>query len=423
MAKGIKKGFQGGSIFKYSEPTAIKKAFNFDPADGVNLKVSINDSTGYIEYGASDSFPQFLIDSVGGSHTASSCIDTIVSFVQGEGFTDNRLDAIRVNPEESWEQMHAQISQDESYYEGFYLNIRYNPQGLISYIKKLPFENCRLGNPDKETGKINHIYYNPYFGTADYKENESIIFPIFNPSKALNEMEAAVEAEEKYLGQVLFIKEERPQNRWYPIPYYWSGFRWFDVERKIGEFHNTNLDNNFFVPGILKIVGDPDEVVEEIRNKEGEVIRSVTAKESFEAMMSDYFSGSPNTGKMMVMWSELKDQFPEIEAFPANTNHDLFVTLQNLAVDNIVIACSVPPILGNIQVSGKLGNSQEITNSVALMHGRINKKQTKIERVYNRLYNMSIWKNSLGDAEFVIEPFNFDLVEFGKEEVNGLPTN
>ena len=33
----------------------------------------------------------------------------------------------------------------------------------------------------------------------------------------------------------------------------------------------------------------------------------------------------------MVLWSELKDQFPEVEAFPANTNDALFVTLQNLS--------------------------------------------------------------------------------------------
>ena len=227
-------------------------------------------------------------------------------------------------------------------------------------------------------------------------------------------METAIELEQKYLGQVLFIKEERPDNKWYPIPYYWSGFRWFDVERKVGEFHNTNLDNNFFSPGILKIVGDPQEVIEEHKNKDGDVIRTVTAGDSFNKMMSDYFSGSENAGKFMVLWSELKDQFPEVEAFPANTNDQLFVTLQNLAVDNIVIACSVPPILGNIQVSGKLGNTQEITNSVALMHGRVSRKQSKLERVYQKLYNISIWNKG---AIFDIDPFEYDLKEFGAKEI------
>jgi hypothetical protein len=405
---------KGTNIFNLSPQKKINKLYNFDPADGVNTKVSVNESQGYIEYGAADSFPQFLLDSVRGSHTASACIDTIISFIQGDGFTDTSLNNIQVNPVQDWQSLHSGVSQDEGYYEGFYLNIRYNPQGLISYINKLPFENCRLGEPCEETGLIKTIHYNPYYGTADYKREETVVFPVFNPNLALEQMETAIELEQKYLGQVLFIKEERPDNKWYPIPYYWSGFRWFDVERKVGEFHNTNLDNNFFSPGILKIVGDPQEVIEEHKNKDGDVIRTVTAGDSFNKMMSDYFSGSENAGKFMVLWSELKDQFPEVEAFPANTNDQLFVTLQNLAVDNIVIACSVPPILGNIQVSGKLGNTQEITNSVALMHGRVSRKQSKLERVYQKLYNISIWNQG---AIFNIDPFEYDLKEFGAEEI------
>ena len=302
----------------------------------------------------------------------------------------------------------------KGYYEGFYLNIRYNPQGKVSYINKLPFENCRLGKPCEETGLIKTVLYNPYFGTADYKSEETITFPVFNPSIALQQMEGAIEEEKKYLGQVLFVKEDRPDNKWYPIPYYWSGFRWFDIERKVGEFHNTNLDNNFFSPGILKIVGDPQEVIEEYRNSDGEVVRTVTAQDSFNSMMSEYFSGSENAGKFMVLWSELKDQFPEVEAFPANTNDALFVTLQNLAVDNIVISCSVPPVLGNIQVAGKLGNTQEITNSVALMHGNLSRKQSKLERTYQKLYNISIWNQG---GVFNINPFDYDLGEFENEEI------
>lgn len=405
---------KGAKVYSLSNKKKTYKLYNFDPADGVNTRISVNESKGYIEYGVADSFPQFLLDSVRGSHTASSCIDTIVSFIQGDGFTEDQLNSIQVNPVQDWESLHSAVSQDEGYYEGFYLNIRYNPQGLISYINKLPFENCRLGEPCEDTGLVKTILYNPYYGTSEYKEQETIVFPVFNPLAATDQMELAKEKEEKYLGQVLFVKEDRPDNRWYPIPYYWSGFRWFDIERKVGEFHNTNLDNNFFSPGIIKIVGDPQEIIEEHRNSKGEVIRTVKAGESFESMMSEYFGGSQESGKFMVLWSELKDQFPEVEAFPANTNDQLFVTLQELAVENIIISCSVPPILGNIQVSGKLGNTQEITNSVALMHGRINKKQSKLERVYQKLYNISIWNDGL---TFDIEPFDYDLAEFGSEEV------
>jgi hypothetical protein len=87
----------------------------------------------------------------------------------------------------------------------------------------------------------------------------------------------------------------------------------------------------------------------------------------------------------MALWSKLKEQMPEIQAFPSSTNHELFIALQQLTIDNISITTKVPPILANIQVAGKLGNSQEIVNSVKLMYQRVNKKQRKLERAYKEL--------------------------------------
>ena len=104
---------KGAKVFNLSVKKKVDKLYNFDPADGVNTKVSVNDSQGYIEYGAKDSFPQFLLDSVRGSHTASSCINTMISFIQGEGFTDEALNSIQVNPTQDWESLHSGVSQDE----------------------------------------------------------------------------------------------------------------------------------------------------------------------------------------------------------------------------------------------------------------------------------------------------------------------
>ena len=415
--------FKGAQMYELQNKVTQPKLYNYDPSDGVNTKVSINDSLGYIEFGKRDSFPNFLLDSVDGSHTASSCIDTIITFLEGDGFTQESLGNLKVNKDQTFTDFHSGISQDEGYFEGFYINVRYNPLGKISYINKLPFDLCRLGIPNKETGKISHIYYNPYFGTEDYKKEDTVIFPVYNPNTPLEEMKDIIEVNKgleedeqlEYKGQVLFVKEQRPQNKFYPIPYYWSGYRWFNVEQKVGEFHNENLDNNFFLGGIIKMVGDPNEAFETTTNAEGEEITTKTVGQAFDEKMSTLFSGSTKGGKTLVTWSDVKGEFPEIEAFPTNANDALFVTLQNLAVDNIVIACSVPPVLGNIQTAGKLGASQEISNAVALMHGRIKKRQNKLERTYDMLLSNSIWASQVEPVK--IEPFEFDLVEFGAVEV------
>lgn len=415
--------FKGAQMYTVQNKIPVQKLYNFDPADGVNTKVSINESLGYIEFGTKDSFPNFLMDSIDGSHTASSCLDTLVTFIEGDGFKQEKLSNIKVNPDQTFADFHNGNSQDEGYFEGFYINVRYNPLGKISYLNKLPFDLCRLGIPNKETGKVSSIYYNPYFGTADYKESETIIFPIFNINTPLEEMKDIIELNKElgedeqleYRGQVLFIKENKPQDKIYPIPYYWSGYRYFEIERKIGEFHNENLDNNFFLGGMIKMVGDPNEAFETTTNPDGDEVTTKTVGVAFDEKMSTLFSGSSKGGKVLVTWSDVKDEFPEIEAFPTNANDALFVTLQNLVTDNIPISFNVPPVIANIQTAGKLGASQEIVNAVALINGKTKKKRNKLERTYDMLLSNSIWRDVVEPVEII--PFNFDLVEFGKEEI------
>jgi len=417
--------FKGLKVFHHSDKIEEAKTYNYDPSDGVNTRVSINRSLGYIEFGTKDSFPNFILDTVDGSHTASSCIDTIITFIEGDGFEQEYLNNLKVNGSETFTDFHNGVSQDEGYFEGFYINVRYNPLGKINYISKLPYDSCRLGLPDINTGNIQDIYYNPYFGTSDYKPDETIIFPVYNPVSVIQEMKDVIDFNKElpedsdevkeYRGQVLFVKEHRPQNKFYPVPFYWSGFRWFDIEKKVGEFHNNNLDNNFFLGGLINMVGDPDEAYSTATNANGEKYTTKTVGEAFNEVMYKKLSGSGNGGTTVVTWNDVKDDFPTIQAFPTNANDALFITLQNLAVDNIVISCSVPPILGNIQVAGKLGASQEISNAVALMHGRIKKRQNKLERTYDMLLSNSVWSENVEPVK--ISPFEFNLKEFGKEDV------
>jgi len=370
-------------IFQHSKPVEEVKTYNYEPSDGVNTRVSVNKSLGYIEFGALDSFPNFLLDVVSSSHTASSCMDTLNKFIKGSGFEQESISKIKVNTDKTFSQFHNGVSQDEGYFEGFYINVRYNPLGKANYFEKLDYSSCRLGIPDPETSRIHHVYYNPYFGTGDYKEEETIIYPIYNEATVINEMQEVVEfnnsltddeedKKRKYRGQVLFVKEQSPHNKFYPIPYYWSGYRYFEVERKVGDFHNSNLDNNFFLGGLLKIVGDPDEAYSTATNKDGEEYITKTMGEAFDEKMSSMFSGSNKGGRTLVLWSEVKDQFPEMEAFPTNANDTLFITLQNLVTDNIPIAYNV-----------------------------------KLEEVYNMLFSNSIWADQVDPVEII--PFNFTL--------------
>lgn len=386
---------KASSIKTLNKRVEEKHSFNHDPSDGVNIRTNINTSKGYIEYGAKDSFPNYLLSVVNKSHTANSCIATRSVFLEGKLQSESLRDLVVNQYGDTFGDIHHKVCLDYGMFEGAYIHLSYNLKGEVTRIQHLPFEYCRLGAPN-EFGRVTYIRYNPYFGTQDYKEEEDEQFPVFNPSL---DVVSAQMKEAGFNGQVFFVKEERPNSRFYPVPFYWSGHYWFDVERKIGEFHNANIDNNFLLSVLIKFVGDPDQAVE--RNDNGEVTKTI--KQVIDSQLEERYSGKDKGGVVMTLWGDSKESFPEIEAFPTNTNDGLFTALQELIYENVTIATNTPPSLANIQVSGKLGNTQEIENSVKLQQGRVQPSQTKLESTYDKIFKSS----NFGEQDTTILPFEY----------------
>lgn len=346
-------------------------------------------SEDHLPFGIFDNDPILLADSIYKSNAGNACLETFGEYVYGSGLEDG-VSEHKVNTQgQTWGDIHSLCRTDIVMFGGFALNVKYNLLGEITELYHLPFEFCRLSKPD-DAGYVSKIFYNPYFGTTDYKQKKDLTqsFDVFNPSK-INEQ--IVSEQGNYKGQVLYTSIDKPLSRLYPDPYWVSAVNWVKIDAKISQFHERNIDNNFLLSVLIKMVGDPDQAIE--TNSNGEVTKTVG--EQFDEEMQGNFSGSENAGKVMVLWSKLKEYFPEIESFPTNSNHDLFIALQQLVIDNLAIGFRVNPILAGIQVSGKLGNSQEITNAVQVMNSKVEPFQKLLEQVYNRIN--SFMMNKVGE--------------------------
>jgi hypothetical protein len=357
---------------------------------------NIQDKAAHIlKWGVKNNFPQETIQIIYDSPTASASMDTYIDFLEGDGITQKEIAEFKVNKTQTFDEFHSQISPDEGYLEGFAVAVKYNEFGEKIQLKHLPLESVRLGIPDDE-GYINKIYYNPFYGTSEWKEIETVVYDVYNPKVALEQF---AEQGEKYNGQIYFCATEKPLYRFYPKPYYTGGLKWFIIDNKIGMFHERNIDNNFLLSVLFKMVGDPDEALE--TDSDGNVTK--TTGQVFDEMLRNEFSGAEKGGMAMALWSKVKDQMPDIQAFPSSTNHELFIALQKLTTDNISIATKVPPILANIQVSSGF-NTDELVNAIKLMYQRVNKKQRKLERAYKEL--LTGFKNAPIVDELTIRNIN-----------------
>jgi hypothetical protein len=341
---------------------------------------SIKDSSrGILKWGKCNDFPQKLLKTIYESHTASALLDTYIDFLEGDGIAQKEIAEFKVNEKQTLDDLHSAISPDEGYMDGYAILVKYNALGEKIALHHLPFECIRLCEPD-DAGYISKVIYNPLYGTKEYEQKDDVSYHVYNPKPEVVLSQIQNDGE-KFKGQVYYFSREKPLVRFYPEPFFYGGLKWFVIDNKIGIFHERNIDNNFLLSVLFKMVGDPDEAAE--KDKDGNVTKTVG--QAFDDMMKTEFGGAENGGISMVLWSKLKEEFPEISAFPTNTNHDLFLALQQLTIDNISIATKVPPILANIQVSGKLGSTQEIINSIKLMYQRVNRKQRTRERAYKEL--------------------------------------
>jgi hypothetical protein len=350
-----------------------------------------------LKWGKNNDFPQQLIKTIYESHTASASLDTYIDFLEGDGISQPDLAKFKINKKQTLDELHSVLCPDEGYMEGVAIAIKYNALGEKIELTHLPFENVRLGIPDDQ-GYISKIHYNPLYGDSDFKDTDTICYDVYNPDPQVILSQAEAQGP-KYYGQVFYFSHEKPMKRFYPEPFFYGGLKWFVIDNKIGIFHERNIDNNFLLSVLFKMVGDPDEALETDEN--GKVRKTVG--QAFDEFLSNEFSGAEKGGLVMALWAKVKDDFPEITPFPSNTNHELFTTLQRLTIDNISIATKVPPRLANIQVSSGF-STDEIVNSIKLMYQRVNKKQRTLERIYKEL--LTNFKDAPDVSELTIRNIN-----------------
>lgn len=391
------------------------KIYNYCEVEhNLNNDARISESDKIIYFGKNNDFPQVLASAVKDSHTARACLETKSQFIEGGGFSNEDIGNVVINDKgHTMNDLHHSNSIDLSYFDGFSNFQKWKPNqgGSVSDIYFKPFELFRMGLPDKKTTEIKKIAFNRKFGDpSDYKPEETVFYDVFTSNRD-NIVKMLIEGRGTFKGTVSYYCRNTPNSRYYSDPHYYSGIEWLFVDAKIGEFHERNIDNNFLLSAIFKMVGDPDkQIVEEYTDDNGDTKTRVigTVGESFDEMMRQRFSGSKSGGAAIALWSKMKEQFPEIEAFPANTHHELFLALQDMTSRNITIATGVPAILANIPFGASLnGEGDNIRQSIKMMQSRVVSYHRLLETYYNKIKEVyDPLKKAVGDDLIKITPYS-----------------
>lgn len=361
------------------------------------MKVNQGD---YLRDGRKNDFPDFLIDLVSSSPYGSSCMKKRQSFVAGRGLSDVDTAEILVNENDTFQELHYKVAKDFAYSDRFAIKIIANAKGQIVQLFHVPFEAVRYGLPD-ENGSIRDVAVNHLFNTSDFRPSDTKHYPLFELNKGFSKLREDIDRintqfKQEYYGHIYFYNASTEANRTYSRPSFFSVQDYLQVDSQIGQFHSRNIENNFFLGGIISVIGDPSR---QLLTEEGEVYS--TEGQLFEQQLGETFSGATNSGRWLIDWAQNADNKTTVQPWPGSSNHELFIALNSITRSAISIAFGIPEVLLGVETSGKLGNNQQIRNSIKFVNENTAESRSTLESLYSYLLaNMS----GTGESNSAIEP-------------------
>ena len=358
-----------------------------------------NDSKDWISFGVDNLYPQYLIELFTGSGINSAIIKGVSSMIAGDqqgtcqGLDVVDKDILEGEQKEQYLKFSKLLKKgdrntiknlafDLKLFGTCYVNTIWNKtKTAIAEIKHIPAQYIRSGKADS-FGKVNEYYY--CYDWSNQRKYKPSIIKAFNPE------------DRTATSQLLQIKEYNPQSFYYGIPDYVGGTDYIRLDMSIAELHLANIDNNFMPSCMVNFAnGIPSD------EQRMEVERKLNAK----------YSGSGNSGKLILTFNEGRETAPEIIPLNTGDNDDKYQFLSTEVSRKILTAHRVTsPLLFGVKGdgSGFGNNADELRDSYSLFNSSVIKVfQSSIlqglDEIFriNGINSLDIYFKTLKPADFL----------------------
>lgn len=313
-----------------------KKATDFDK------------STGVVNNGESNDYPEKVDRFINNSVTALSCANLKTNYIIGKGF--GSFNDVKLGDSTLLE-VARKITKSVVRQNGVYINFHYNANFEPSGVKILPFANMRNGKKDDEKYTGKYGYAENWVGA---KKDDVKWFHAFNPKKEVVQAQiqnckgnTLLEKVKNYKGQVLYINLTDDYE--YPLSGIDAVMSDCDSEAQASLFKNKSLRRGFF--GKTMVVTRP--LAGDLEDYGGDATQwqlAQTERDNFKKVIQDML-GAENVGDTAHFEFDLQDgekiddiiQFKDISS---NINDKMFEYTEASVFKNILMAFnSIPPAL------------------------------------------------------------------------------
>ena len=357
---------------------------NYDFTPSVPTYIEKRNRGGYIDFGKDNLYPTYLMSLVNRSPLHNAIVNLKASMIGRNGFISANWNPETINfinnttNELDLEEILAKISLDYVIFGGFCLNIRWSKDrskiAEINYISPL---DVRIAIP------ATNIEPESYYISSDWvnvRNNTPVLYPAFS---TINRAEAS---------QILYYKEHRGSNNFYPVPEYLAGINLMETNYQINEWHLHNIIQQFS-PSMhinFNYVPTSDE-------ERDEIVRRLKME----------YEGAKKAGNVIISFTEDPTKKPTIEPINLNDSDQKFIELKKDVLDGVISAHGLTDkkLLG-LEISGELGgHKNELLESLSVFQAMyVSAKQRSIEKVINMLGRV----NGLTD-KIVIKKYDTNL--------------
>ena len=360
MAKTINNNIEKAQI----KLSALNPYLQDNKVENVEKEISGVD---FIAWGTDNQYPGYLFSLYEDCATLQSIINGTVDFVCGNSINCNLpIFEKTVNKNgDTISDIIQRISTDYLIFGGFALQVIRNAIGEITELYWVDFTKIR-------SDKKNEVFFYSDDWCKSYGRVKFIIYPKFNET-------------DSNPSSIFYYKGNKTRGT-YPVPIYNAAITACELEKKINQFHLSEINNNFLTSKIINFnSGVPDDDL----------------KNEIERNLNEKFSGSENAGRILISFNNNKDSETTVADIPQDEFGERYDSLAKRSTSQIFTAFRATPNLFGLPTETTGFNQQEFAESFKLYNRTAVKPiQKVIVDTFDKIFGV--------DGSITIEPFDLE---------------
>lgn len=335
----------------------------------------------WISFGDNNLFPQYMNSLLQRSAIHRACIVSKATMVAGKGIEFIGYDKLSTEAKAKLKTLienpnGTDQSLNDLVYQWAYNSVGFGALSIeliksvdkskYTQINNIDVANLRSGKFN-ENGKVDEYFYSKHWDLVQKQaEKPKVIKTVGNDQDMRN--------------AIMYFRKPDLSNEYYGLPDYISALNWIEADAKMGEVQLNNITRGYAPSILIKFFKKPDSP-----EKEDEIVRAINRQ----------YANNGDGAKAMIMFSNSKEDAPEVTPFEVKNFDDNLINLSNQTVQQILTVNRItsPSLLGIPVPSGLAGGGTEMEAAYKIFDGVvITPEQIFIEKCLEKaLHRMGIF--------------------------------